>query len=159
MIRQRLISLVTLMKKINSKQKGKRWEYDARDQLNEMFPNTWKRIPSSGAIGTIVEIPHLTGDLIGKYEFIPYVLRAECKVGYGGKDMTIHKEWFDKIRREAEENFNNLPCVVIKFDGSREGVRYFMALDFQAWFDLLKWIEKLHTENVEMYTKLEQLKE
>lgn len=155
----KLINLVVMMKKINSKKKGKRWEYDARDELNDMFPSTWKRIPSSGAIGTIVEIPHLTGDLIGKYDFIPHLFRAECKVGYGGKSMTIQKEWFDKIRKEAEENYNNLPCVLIKFDGSREGVRYFIGLDFQAWFDLLKWIEGIHNENVELYEKLEKLKE
>ncbi len=142
----------------NSRQKGRRWEYDARDQLNGMFPDTWKRIPGSGAIGTIAEIPHLTGDLIGRYDFIPHVFRGECKVGYGGKDMTIHKEWFDKIRREAEENFNNLPCVLIKFDGARDGVKHFVALDFQAWFDLLKWIEKLYSENVEMIEKLEEQK-
>jgi hypothetical protein len=143
---------------VNSKRKGKSWEYQARDQLNAMFSQTWKRIPGSGAIGTIVEIPHLTGDLIGKYEFIPFVFRGECKVGYGGKDMTIHKEWFDKIRKESEENFNNIPCVLIKFDGARDGVRYFIALDFQAWFDLLKWIERLYNENVEILGELEEIK-
>jgi hypothetical protein len=131
-----------------SKQKGYRWEKEAEEILNKAFPGTWKRIPGSGAFGTVMNLAGLTGDLIGHYDFFSFTLRAENKVGYGGKEMTVKKEWFDKISEEASKNFNEIPCVLLKFEQSRSGVRYVVAFDFDAWHKLLKYIDDLYIENV-----------
>lgn len=130
-----------------SKQKGYRWEKEAEEILNKDFPGTWKRIPGSGAFGTVMNINSLTGDLLGNYSFFPFMIRAENKVGYGGKEMTVKKEWFDKIREEAGKNFNEIPCVLIKFDNSRSGVRYAILFDFDAWRGILNFVNDMYIEN------------
>jgi len=137
----------------SAKAKGARWEREAVEVLNEMFPDTWKRIPGSGAFGTIMNITGLTGDLTGKYKFFPFMFRGENKVGYGGKEMTVKKEWFDKIRMEADKNFNEVPCVLIKFDNSRSGVRYFIAFDFDALKKILETVETIYNENIALRDK------
>lgn len=91
-------------------------------------------------MGTIAEIPILKGDLRGKYPFIGRGLLAECKVGYGGKEMTIRKEWFDKIAREAEESYS-LPVVLLKFENSRSGVKHIICMDFDVWDQIMQELE------------------
>jgi hypothetical protein len=139
---------------INSKDKGKRWEREAAKILNKSFPNVWTRIPLSGALGTVLEMPSLKADLIGEYYFLKNPIMAEAKYGYGGSSMTIKKEWFDKIRIAAEETYS-LPVVLLKFDNARSGVRYVIALDFEAWDELMSDVERMHTELLNFYEEFE----
>ena len=136
-----------------NKRSGTRWERDAAALLNEEFPNTWKRVPGAGALGTILEMPSLQGDLTGDYYFLTKFV-AEAKYGYGGKQMTLRKEWFDKIRKEAEKSYST-PAVVLKFKGARDGVKHVIALDFEAWDSLMTEIKEMHDELLRLYAERE----
>ena len=128
------------------KRKGSRWEKDAEHLLNEKFPNVWRRVAMSGALGTMLNMPILMPDINGKYAHMSSGIVGECKVGYGGKQMTVHKEWFDGIREIAGKNYA-LPAVLLKFEKSRTGVKHIICLDFEAWDELM-------TEMAEMYHEL-----
>ena len=84
---------------VYSKVKGNIFEREAVVMLTELITGSkWKRIPTSGAIGSRMEIPLLFSDLIGEVKNFPKKLRGEAKAGYGGaKRFTIKKEWLDKI--------------------------------------------------------------
>ena len=131
------------------KRKGTRWENDAKDLLNKKFPNVWRRIAMSGALGTMLNMPVLMPDISGKYEHLSQGIVGECKVGYGGKQMTIQKAWFDHIQSVAEKNYA-LPAVVLKFEKSRTGVKHIICLDFETWDELM-------LEMAEMYRELSTL--
>jgi hypothetical protein len=135
-----------------NKDKGTRWERDAAHCLNERFPDTWRRNPGSGALGTILDMPILKGDLVGDYEFLPTDFVAEAKVGYGGTQMQVHKEWFDKIKMEADQNYA-LPVVLLKFEKSKTGVRHVIAMDFETWDKLMEFVESMHEELLGLYEK------
>lgn len=122
------------------KEKGTRWENEAEEKLNKAFPFTWTRIRASGAWGTLADIPQLKGDIKGKYPFMSKPLLGECKVGYGGKVMTIKKEWFDKVAQEAAETYS-LPVVLLKFEQSRSGVKYIICMDFEVWNQIMEELE------------------
>jgi len=140
---------------VDSKRKGANWERDAIKILNQKYPNTWKKIPGSGSLGTIMHWDNLRGDLIGNYYFLPKRIRGEAKTGYGGAtQLTVKRDWLSKIREEAETNLGDIPCLICKFSGSRTDVRYFIAFDFNAWYDLLDCIEELYLENVDLLEKL-----
>lgn len=142
---------------IDSKAKGKRWEKDAVEILNTRFPSTWKRVPASGALGTQLNMPDLTSDLVGAYYFLPFKIRADAKTGYGGAtQLALKREWLDKIRKEAENIPNSVPCVLGKFSGSRGEEKHFIVLDFQAWEKLLESIEELYQENIKIRDNLEK---
>lgn len=137
-----------------NKDKGTRWERDAVNELNENYPNAWRRNPGSGALGTVLDMPFLKGDLVGDYEFLPVDIVAEAKVGYGGTQMQVRKEWFDKIKMEANENYA-IPVVLLKFEKSRTGVRHVIAMDFETWDTLMNFIESMHEELLGLYEKQE----
>jgi hypothetical protein len=130
-----------------NKVKGSQWERDAAELLNREFPNTWKRIAMSGALGTILEIPSLQGDVTGKYSFFPIKFLAEAKVGYGGVQMKIEKEWFDKIKEQASHSYS-LPVVLLKFEKARTGVRHVICMDFETWNKIMSEMEDLKNELV-----------
>lgn len=138
-----------------NKDKGTRWERDAVNILNEKYPNVWRRNPGSGALGTILDMPFLKGDLVGDYEFLPIDLVAEAKVGYGGTQMQLRKEWFDKIREEATQNYA-LPVVLLKFEKARTGVRQVIAMDFETWNEFMTIIESMHEELLGLYEKQQE---
>lgn len=126
--------------------KGTRWERDSVKLLNEQFPDVWRRIAMSGALGTILNMPVLMPDISGKYEHMDKGIVGECKVGYGGKQMKIEKAWFDGIREIAEKNYGALPAVVLKFEKSRTGVKHIICLDFEAWDELMTEMAGMHHE-------------
>jgi len=142
---------------VNSKNKGNRWERDAANILNEKFPDTWKRIALSGALGTILKEPLLEADLLGKYNHMDRKIAGEAKVGYGGLSMTIQKEWFDKIAQTAAKLYA-IPVVLLKFSGARTGVRHVVAVDFEVWDELMKEWEGLYNELNSLYKKMDELK-
>ncbi len=141
-----------------NKDKGTRWERDAVNLLNEAFPNVWRRNPGSGALGTILDMPFLKGDLVGDYVFLPIDIVAEAKVGYGGTQMQLRKEWFDKIKEEANQNYA-IPVVLLKFEKSKSGVRHVIAMDFETWNKLMEYYENMHEELLELYEKLQEKKQ
>lgn len=127
------------------KEKGTRWERDAAKELNKRFPNVWRRIALSGALGTQLNMPLLMPDVRGKYTHLPDEFVGECKVGYGGKQMTIQKEWFDGIREIAEKQYA-LPVVLLKFEKSRAGAKHIICMDFDAWDELMSEMADMHHE-------------
>lgn len=142
---------------VDSKQKGARWERDAVKILNEQYEHTWKKVPGSGALGTILSIDELKADLVGRYYFLPFTFRGEAKTGYGGaKQLAVKREWLEKVRGQAEGAFlHEVPILIAKFSGSRSDVRYFTILDFDAFHDILEAAETLYNENIGLREKLE----
>lgn len=134
--------------------KGTRWERDSVKLLNGQFPDVWRRIAMSGALGTILNMPILMPDISGKYEHMDKGIVGECKVGYGGKQMKIEKAWFDGIREIAEKNYGALPAVVLKFEKSRTGVKHIICFDFEAWDELMGEMKSMHDELAVLHEKV-----
>ena len=123
--------------------KGTAWENLLADLLNEKIDGAKaKRIPGSGAIGTIVKEPFLQGDVRANFEGFGRPFKFEAKVGYGGsKQLTVKKEWLDKIIEEASNDYS-IPALACKFSGARkkDGVQYFIILDFDTFCDIMNII-------------------
>lgn len=119
---------------VYSKRKGAQFEMEAVKLLTELIKeSTWKRVPTSGAIGTKLEMPILSSDLIGKVENFPKKFRGEAKCGYGGaKQFTLKKEWLDKILVEARNTYS-IPFLIGKFSGARGGSNVFVVLDAEIF--------------------------
>lgn len=139
---------------MTSKQKikGSNFEREIADVLTKIIKNSkFKRIPSSGAIGTLMGESSLTGDITGEVKNFPKKLKGECKVGYSNsktgeaKSLSLKKEWIDKIREEASLNFS-FPFFVGKFENVRSGTKYFIALDVEEFAYLLNLIQDLQRE-------------
>jgi len=144
------------MPRINVRRKGSQWERDAAKILAEKLDGEFKRIPGSGAIGTILEEPHLTADIIGSVRSIANQFKIEAKVGYGGeKQFALKKEWLDKIKKEAEAGYA-IPMLVGKFSGSREGVQVFMVLDIDSFARIIRAFNEMYDEVVELHQRYEQ---
>lgn len=130
-----------------AKRKGNQWERDLAELLTNLVKKSlFKRVAGSGAFGTIMIEPSLSSDVKGKVESIPQEFKVECKVGYGGAtQLTIKKEWFDKVREEAARSYG-IPIVACKFSGAREGTRYFIAMEPEVFADLVNRITELHED-------------
>jgi len=134
------------------KVKGSNFEREMAEVLNKKIKGgRFKRIPSSGAIGTIMGESSLTGDLSGEVENFPKKLKGECKVGYSNsktgesKSLSLKKEWIDKIREEANSSYT-FPFFAGKFENVRSGTKYFIALDVEEFAYLLNMIYDLQRE-------------
>lgn len=143
---------------VNVKVKGTQFERDAVNLLQELIPKSeWKRIPSSGAMGTIMQEPLLGGDIKGRIEGITQEFRGEAKVGYGGAtQMAVKREWFEKIKEEAERTYS-IPFVIAKFSGSRSTVKEFVALDIETFALILNTINDLYEELSGLYNDEQEL--
>jgi Holliday junction resolvase len=130
-----------------AKRKGNQWERDLAELLTSLVKKSiFKRVAGSGAFGTIMVEPSLSSDVKGKVESIPQEFKVECKVGYGGAtQLTVKKEWFDKVREEAARSYG-IPFVACKFSGAREGTRYFIAMDVDVFANLVNRITELNDE-------------
>lgn len=141
------------------KRKGTKFENDATEILNDLVEDSeWKRIAGSGALGTILNEPLLTGDISGKIKHYPKKFRLECKVGYshGAKQTTIYKEWLDKIAKEAESAYA-LPGMIGKFENTRSGVKEFVVLDVKVFAEMLNQYTTLKKELDLVYQKLQEV--
>lgn len=129
------------------KQKGSAFERLAVDTLNDLVEGSnWKRIPGSGAIGTSLDEPLLTADIVGKVEAIPRKFKVEAKVGYGGAtQFALKKEWLDKVILEAKNSFS-IPFLIGKFSGARAGVQVFAVMDIETFASVLNHITHLQNE-------------
>ena len=137
-----------------SKRKGSAWESYFVELLERNLDGIFKRVVGSGAIGTIMDEPMLMGDIVAEFAGFPRKFRFENKTGYGGEtQLTLKREWFNKIREEAINNYS-VPAIACKFFGSRKatGVQYFVALDFDAFCDIMRHIAK-QSEELDKYGK------
>lgn len=132
---------------INTKRKGNDFERQAVEILNKIINSSvWKRVPSSGAIGTNLDEPLLLGDINGKVDNIPFTFKAEAKTGYGGeKQFTLKKIWLDKIKEESEKT-KSFPFLIGKFSGAKNGVKVFVVLSVEDFSYLINEIQKLKME-------------
>src|SRR3990172_4899916 len=133
------------MGRINTSVKGSKFERDAVKLLKELIPNSdWKRIPTSGAMGTRLNEPLLGGDIKGRVEGITQEFRGEAKVGYGVElQLTLKRDWLEKIREEAERTYS-IPFLIGKFSGSRGKIKEFVVLDLKVFSYLLNTINELY---------------
>jgi hypothetical protein len=145
---------------VYSKVKGNIFEREAVVMLTEKIHDSrWKRIPTSGAIGSRMEIPLLFSDLIGEVKNFPKKMRGEAKAGYGGaKQFTIKKEWLDKIMQEAKSTYS-IPFLIGKFSGARGGTNVFVALDVDVFATLVNQITDLQRRLDEETEKVDNRKE
>lgn len=139
---------------MTSKQKikGSNFEREIAEVLSgKIKGGKFRRIPSSGSIGTIMGESNLTGDISGEVKSFPKKLKGECKVGYSNnkageaKSISLKKEWIDKIRAEAKLNYS-FPFFAGKFENVREGTKYFIALDVEEFAYILNLIHDLQEE-------------
>lgn len=132
-----------------NKVKGTRWENQIVELFEKEIPlSAAKRIPASGAMGTIMGEPLLQGDVVLKVYGLPSTIKIDNKVGYGGEtQLTVKRDWLNKIREEAERT-HSIPAVACKFSNARkaDGVQYFIALDFLAFCGIMNHITKLQKE-------------
>jgi len=145
----------------NRKRKGSQWERDAVNILSNLIEKSkWKKLPTSGAMGTVLGEPLLTGDITGEVEGFPLKFKVECKVGYSAspdreiKSFIIQKEWFDKIEEESDAA-NAIPFVMGKFDNVRAGVKNFVAMDTKVFAEIMNYITDLTKELELVYEKSE----
>lgn len=132
---------------IGTKKKGSAFETLATELLNRFIKSSsWKRIPGSGALGTFLKEPHLTGDIKGRVNSFEKEFRVEAKVGYGGAtQLSLKKEWLDKIIEESK-NANAIPFLIGKFSGARSGVKVFVVMDFDTFCEVINKTTELHEE-------------
>ena len=143
-----------------NKIKGSKFERDFAQLMNDLVDDSnWKRVPGSGAIGTIVGETFLTGDINGKVTSMEKTFKVEAKVGYGGAtQLTLKKEWLDKIREEAD-NAYAIPMLACKFLGARKGVRTFIVLEPKVFAHFINVITDTKNENERLLQKLEDIRE
>lgn len=143
---------------VNVKNKGNGWERDAVTLLNSNLDGNFKRVPGSGAIGTSMKESFLTGDITGVVNFLSRKLKIECKVGYGGAtQMTLKKEWLDKIFEEARTALS-VPMLMGKFSGARSGVKYFVVFDFDTFVDIFSKAIENKDKLDALYEQLQEIK-
>src|SRR5512139_3035030 len=123
-----------------NKRKGTDWENLFVELVQKNVPTSKaKRIPGSGAMGTLMHEPILQGDVVIKFKGLQKSIRVDNKVGYGGdSQLTIKREWLNKIQEEARIS-NSIPAVVCKFSGAKSsgGVQHFIVLDMAAFYDIM----------------------
>lgn len=128
------------------KNKGSRWEHDAVEILNRKVERgRFKRIPGSGAIGTVLGESILTGDITGKVDGFYKGFKIEAKSGYGKGQMAVKKIWLDKIKEEATAAYA-IPVLLGKFSDIRSGVKHFAILDIDTFIDILNYTSDLKRE-------------
>lgn len=142
------------------KKKGSDFERDVVNILNKNIKKSaWNRIPTSGAIGTALDIAGLQGDVYGKVNGIPREIRGECKTGYNtskeSKQMALRKEWLDKIAEEAKKSFG-IPVLFGKFENVHSGVKIFAVMDIEVFIFLMNRINELKDKFDDLYKEVEE---
>lgn len=135
---------------VNQKRSGTNFERQISKLLDKLSKYwKWKRVAGSGALGTNLHEPGLMGDVVGKSEFVPFNIKLEAKFGYGGaKQLTVKKEWLDKILKEAKLT-NDLPALVARFKGARTGVEEFVCMDINTFVWLIDYLAEISSIGVE----------
>lgn len=77
----------------------------------------------------------------------------EAKTGYGGStQLTVKKEWLDKIKEEAERTYG-IGILVAKFLGAKTGVKHFVVMDIYDFIDLISSAEDVYQELEDLCSK------
>lgn len=137
------------------KRKGTDWERELVNLLEQIPFSKAKRIASSGALGTLLEEPSLTGDVVLMLDNLPKKFRIECKAGYGNtSQITVKREWFDKIKLEAEMSYS-IPLVALKLTGVRgkDATKHIIAMDINTFVDLMTYLVNMKTELDKIYER------
>ena len=134
----------------NIKEIGNRWERELAKELGG------KRLPGSGAWGTQHKDYKYAGDVVVKYPWFKWPIVVECKYGYGGnKSMSVKREWFTKVRMEAELS-NRYPMIALKFrdvtGGDRESAKV-ICVNLDVWKQLMNQIQFLFTDYISRLEK------
>lgn len=135
-----------------NKRKGTRWERELASELEEHASKS-RRIPGSGALGTTLVDPRLTGDVFLTYEWLNKPIKVEAKYGYGtSKSMRIQREWMEKICEESEAN-NSLPMVAIKFRDVTTGHKSakWICFSLEDWNNLAEYLNELFDDLEEFW--------
>ena len=139
------------------KRKGTDWERKLVKICNANLTGAeFKRVPGSGALGTIMNESRLSGDVKGKLPFLSKGFTIEAKTGYGGsKQHVVKKEWLDKVREEAEASYT-IPLLACKFSDAKKGAKHFICMDFDAFKEITEEANKLYEEVIRLQDKLEE---
>jgi len=139
------------------KRKGTDWERQLAKLLNAKLTDAeFKRVPGSGALGTIMNESRLSGDVKGKIPFLSKGITIEAKTGYGGsKQHLVKKEWLDKVREEAENSYT-IPLLACKFSGAKSGAKHFICMDFDAFSEIIEEANKLYEDVIRLQDQLEE---
>lgn len=129
-----------------SKRKGDRWERELAKDLISGGAQEAKRIPGSGALGTVLNEARLTADVYAKYKFLNRPLKIEAKYGYGGlTQMAIKREWMEKVRMQSLGN-DSIPAVALKFrdviSGDRESAKW-ICFAVEDWNKIVSSLNEL----------------
>lgn len=139
--------------------KGTSWENQFAQLIELNIKNSKaKRVVGSGAIGTTMKEPLLTGDVILEFKSFPKKFKVEAKVGYGGeKQITLQKDWFNKIKTEAGQSYS-IPMLACKFSGSKkaDGIQYIVCFDFETFCNLINYIEDLNENLINLSEKINE---
>lgn len=125
------------------KDSGTYFERSVQKQFGEQEAVSFaKRIVGSGAFGTITRNANLFGDVHIEYKVLDRPILAECKFGYGGqKQLTVKKEWIEKIIAEAILA-NKYPALIVKFKGSRGPASKLIMFTWETWNEMLDRLTK-----------------
>lgn len=117
----------------------------------------FKRVPGSGALGTIMSESRLSGDVKGKVPFLSKGFTIEAKTGYGGSTQhVVKKEWLDKVREEAEASYT-IPLLACKFSNARTGAKHFVCMDFDAFYEIMNEANNLYEALIRAENKIDEL--
>jgi Holliday junction resolvase len=111
------------------KRKGTDFERSLVKSLNQKVKGgSFRRVPGSGAFGTILNDPHLMGDITGRVRGINHVFFGEAKVGYGDSTkFSFQREWLEKIDKEASKRLG-ISFLACRFSNSRGSVQVFIVM-------------------------------
>ncbi len=125
------------------KDSGTYFERSVQKQFGEQDAVLFtKRIVGSGAFGTITRDANLFGDVHIEYKVLDRPILAECKFGYGGhKQLTVKREWVEKIAAEAVLA-NKYPALIVKFKGSRGPTSKLIIFTWDTWNEMLDRLTK-----------------
>jgi len=122
----------------SNKRSGTYFENQAANFFNSKI-SAAKRIIGSGAFGKVSRNPSLLGDVMIRFDILQKPLLVECKFGYarGENQITIKKEWFDKIAEEAEVA-QQYPAVMFKFKGKRGPNSRIVAFSWDTFLEIMQ---------------------
>ncbi len=136
-----------------TQRKGKKFE----GETAALAGKYGKRVPHSGAIGTITGIGRLAGDAVWLLPWLDdNIIALECKHGYSDKgeerkSLRLKRDWFDKHLAQAQA-MNFYPAFAMKFKFTAEnGISKFVLIPFPVMEKILKHMD-------DTYLELEELK-
>jgi hypothetical protein len=139
-----------------AKRSGTYFEDKVANHFDEQARTTATRVSGSGAFGTMSKEPRLMGDVRIRWEQLDKPVLGECKFGYGGKtQLTVKKEWVDKIVEEATAA-GAYPALLFKFKGARGGNSKMICFTWTTWEDMMEYIgqriDRLEVDNEKLRT-------